>query len=49
MCSGGSRPVLIGGPGWGRLFCKGAHTTPKKGQIPHSDKAVFTVSAILIG
>ena len=19
--SGGSRPVLIGGPGWGRLFC----------------------------
>ena len=28
--SSNSRPVLIGGPGWGQLFCEGAHTTRKK-------------------
>ena len=31
QASGGSRPVLIGGPGWGRLFCeRGTYNSGKK-------------------
>ena len=53
--SGSSGPVLIGGPGWGRLFVGGTYNPAKKVKIPHSDKGwmelktVFTISTILIG
>ena len=50
--SGGSRPVLIGGPGWGRFFCWGAHRTQEKKTNPSFRQGiglVFTISAILIG
>ena len=51
--SGGSRPVLIGGPGWGRLFCWGAHTNQEKKSfrqgISKKLKTVFTISTVLIG
>ena len=50
--SGRSRPVLIGGPGWGRLFWWGAHTTQEKKTNPsfiQGIKTVFTISTRLIG
>ena len=48
----GSRPVSIGRPGWGQLFCSGAHTTRGKKTNPsfrHGiNETVFTISTNLI-